>query len=309
MGRTSKKIILILPKTLSKHKESADVFRLDYGYWNFYLPLLELGHNVTLFDSSIQGNDDLKVLINKVKPDLLFCVMTGSSYYCKDEPWETIEEETRKGNITTFNWFCDDSWRFDSFSKNVCNFFTYCSTPEKSFVKKYKDIGYSNILYSTWHANKNLYSIDRMKKFPVSFIGRVDSFRKPYIDFLETIGIKTNNPKNVCFEDLVDCYSGSLAGLNFSKNSTGEGTQIKARVFEVVACKAALVTEYCEELENNFILGKEILTFKNNEELKECMIRLSDSSFLEELAKKGYSRFIKQHTSQIRLNSLLQKIK
>lgn len=302
------RIILIAPRSISKHETSEESFRLDYAYWNFYIPLLELGHKVIFFDTSKFGNIQLKKTIEDFKPNLLFGIMTGSSYYCPDEPWDTILEETKKGNIKTFNWFCDDTWRFDSFSKIACSYFHSCSTPESNFVSKYKNIGYNNIIYATWHANPNLYSIDRLKLHKVSFVGRIDAFRIPYIEKLKQSSINVNIPKNVSFEDLINTYSASLIGLNFSKTSTGNGTQIKARAFEVPACKSLLISEHSEELSKCFNDGEEVLLFKNENELLEKLKILDDQKLLQHMTMKGYMKFLNNHTSHIRLRKLLEDI-
>lgn len=309
MENNFKRIVIIAPRSITNHTRSINAFRLDYAYWNFYIPLLELGYEVKFFDTSLYSNKELKNLIQKFNPDLLFCIMTGSPYYCPEEPWQVIEEETSKGNITTFNWFCDDSWRFDEFSSTACFKFHYCSTPELKFIQKYKEIGYNNIVYSTWHANHTLYSIDKPKTEQVCFIGRVDEFRKPYLSYLSSIGINVLNPSNVAFEDMITCYGKSLVGLNFSKNSNGKGTQMKARMFEVPACNSVLVSEYTEDIENNFEIGKEILCFKDENELLDSIKQLSNEKYLKYVMDNGHNRFLKDHTSQIRLSQLLEKIK
>ena len=303
------RIIFIAPKSISDHKTTNSPFRLDYAYWNFYIPLLELGHQVIFFDSSKYGNDALRDLISKFNPSILFCIMTGDSNYTPDEPWQVVEEETKKGNILTFNWFCDDSWRFDNFSKNVCFKFNYCSTPELKFVENYKQIGYNNILYATWHANPNLYSIEKPKAHKVSFIGRINSSRLGYLNYLKSLGIDVHNPSDLAFEDMISCYNSSLSVLNFSKDSGGVCTQMKARMFEVPACGAALISEYTEDLENNFKIGEEIVCFKNQEELSDCFKKLSDPSYLKTVTINGYNRYMSDHISHARLSNLLNKIK
>jgi len=303
------KIILVAPKSISRHRESNIPLRFDYAFWNFYLPLNALGHETHFFDSSIHGDAELKELIERIKPDLLFCVMTGSPYYCPQEPWETIEQETVSGRTKTFNWFCDDSWRFDSFSSQACHKFNYCSTPEKQYVQKYKDIGYDNIMYATWHSNSDVYSDQGCTRYrPAAFVGSTRGDRNEYISALKSAGHHVFTPEGTSMEDMVWAYSTSLIGLNFSKNSTGSGTQMKARMFEVPATGAALVTEYTPDLENCFEIGKEILTFTNKEELVDCVTQLKNTSFREELTKKGYDRYRSDHESKIRLSSVLKKI-
>lgn len=309
MEKHFKRIIIVAPRSISNHTKSFNSFRLDYAYWNFYIPLLELGYEVKFFDTSLYSNEELKKLIQKFKPDLLFCIMTGSNYFCPEEPWAVIEEETKKGNITTFNWFCDDSWRFDNFSSHSCFKFHHCSTPELKFVQNYKKVGYTNIVYSTWHANHTLYSIDKPKNIPISFVGNINKSREFYISFLKSNNINIMTAKNVGFEDMINYYISSLVGVNFSKSSDDSGTQMKARMFEIPACKAALVTEYTEDLENNFEIGKEILCFKNENELLDSLKQLTNEKYLTEIINNGHNRFLKDHTSHIRLSQLLEKIK
>mgnify|MGYP003675279314 CR=1 FL=1 len=301
----SLKIIFIAPKTIERNPRNP--YRFDYGFWNFFLPLRALGHETHFFDTSVYGNKELKLLIERIKPDLLFCVMTGSEYYCPDEPWETIEEETRKGRVITFNWFCDDSWRFDDFSKKVCSKFHYCSTPEKQYVEKYKDIGYDNIMYATWCANSDVYSNLNCPRYrTTSFVGSPRGDRKKYIDAL---GDAIYIPEATSFEDMVWAYSTSLVGLNFSKNSTGTGTQMKARMFEVPAAGSILVSEYTSDLENCYDIGEEILTFTNEAGLVDCINRvLGDKDFAINMAKKGHKRFLAEHDSKIRMQYILERI-
>lgn len=303
------RIIVVAPKSINRHEKEVP-FRFDYAYWNFYLPLLSMGHEVKFFDTSLYGDKELAGLIEDFRPHLLFCVMTGSPLYCPNEPWETIKKTTKEGNIVTFNWFCDDSWRFDDFSKQVCNFFHFCSTPEKQYVDKYKEIGYENILYAPWCANSELYSnLDCVKTNMACFVGAIRGDRLSYMNTLADEEFKVFTPPDSSFESMVAGYSSSLMGFNFSKNSTGEGTQMKARVFEVPATGALLVSEYTEDLENCFKIGEEILTFTNEEELLDTLRTLNkDVNVVFDIAKKGHERFMKDHDSKVRLGTLLETI-
>ena len=302
------RISLVAPKTINRNPE----FRFDYAYWNFYLPLLSLGHDVHFFDTSILGNKDLKNHIESFKPELLFCIMTGSPYYCPDEPWNTIGKETQKGNIKTFNWFCDDSWRFDHFSSKVCTAFHYCSTPEKSFVDKYKQIGYNNIQYATWHANSDLYSSlpNERRLNTISFVGSLRGDRKKAVNLLRSKGFGVYIPTDSSFEGMVSTYSSSFASLNFSKNSVDDATQMKARMFEVPATGSLLITEYSKDLENCYNIGHEIVTFSTEDQLLSIAEDIDfNRGKYEEIAKRGHERFMKDHDSKVRLATVLENIK
>ena len=306
------KIFLVAPKSISNHRIPGQSFRYDYAFWNFYFPLLSLGHDVTFFDTSQFGDEELNQLIELKKPELLFCITTGDTRYCPKEPWQTIIDETKKGRLKTFNWFCDDTWRFDSFSREVCNYFHICSTPEKKFIEKYKDIGYDNILYATWHANADFYSNLNVKKENLlSFVGAIRGDRGTFIEAIEEL-MSVHHPKNASFEDLVHTYANSYIGINFSKNSNNNKTQMKARMFEIPASGTLLFTEYHDNIEECFDINKEIVTFQTVEEMIDKLIFLwghpSGTNFIEKIALAGHNRFMKEHNSKIRLGKLLQQI-
>tara|TARA_Y100000004_G_scaffold196777_1_gene268007 strand:- start:853 stop:1761 length:909 start_codon:yes stop_codon:yes gene_type:complete len=300
------RIVLIAPLKLDSSP------RLDYSYWNFYLPLVELGHAVEFFDITSKGNKELARVVDSFKPDLLFCIMTGApKTFTPDEPWDVIGEETRKGNVKTFNWYCDDSYRFESFSKSTCSNFHWCSTPEKSFIKKYQDIGYTNVVYSTWHANSKLYSSfkDTSKIRDHIFIGGLHANRVQLLTAIQNRGhaIDVCNQK-LSFEDMIYHYSSSKVCLNFTKDASNAQTQMKARIFEILATGSLLLTEHTSDLVNCFDKGT-ILTFINEQEAADHLTELSkDSQRAKELARKGYSEFLRKHDSKIRLSKLLKDI-
>jgi len=309
------KITVVAPKSISRHDQIGTSFRYDFSFWNFYLPLISLRHNVNFFDTSYYGNDDLKKHIETKKPDLLFCMMTGDSTVCPDEPWETIHNETQKGRLITFNWFCDDVWRFEDFSSEVCNKFHTCSTPEKRYIEKYKEIGYNNILYANWHCNEDLYSgIVANKVIPFSFVGHQGGDRAFFINKMHDAGLGVHGtpggPRQASFEDMFAVYSVSFVGLNFTKCSRIPERQMKARIFEIPACKTALLTEHVEGIEELFIPDKEIVVFDTWEDMiAKARYLQKNPNVTMKIAENGHKRFLKEHTSKKRLRKLLKEIK
>jgi spore maturation protein CgeB len=307
------KIIVIAPKSISKHKISSSPFRFDYAFWNFYLPLCSLGHDVAFFDTSIYGDRELQQLIEKKKPDLLFCIMTGDRNYCPNEPWKTIKQETDSGRTKTFNWFCDDAWRFDNFSSKFCWYFNCLVTTDDLLdVDKYKKIGYDNAIYATWHANSDVYSnLKSIKGSDLSFVGNLSGDRKQIFDLLINKGVNVNHFSNVSFEDMVWNYSRSLMGLNLSKNSNDKAGKLilKARPFEITAAGSMLLTQDAVGLSDCYKFDEEIVTFNTVSELiDKCNFLIKKPKIIETIAKKGHERFLKDHDSKVRLAKLLQKI-
>jgi spore maturation protein CgeB len=304
------KIFIVAPKTITKHRISKSSFRYDLAFWNFFLPLQALGHETYFFDTSALGNEELKSEIEKRKPDLLFCIMTGDSNYCPKEPWEAIIDETNKGRLITFNWFADDTWRFDNFSSQVCTNFHACSTPELACVEKYKDMGYDNITYATWHANSDLYSgLYPPKSNLLAFIGALHGDRSSYLNTITNSGIHVSYVDNASFEDMIWTYSNAKIGLNFSKNFNNGLSQMKCRMFEIPAAGSMLLTEYHENLENCYAIDKDIVTFRNSRELVEKLKYLNKNpTIVDRIAENGNKRFLEEHDSKVRLEKVVKWI-
>jgi len=306
------KIIMVAPKTITMHRYTDTPFRFDYAFWNFYIPLLSLGHDVTFFDSSLFGDEELEKLIENKKPDLLFCVMTGDKKYCPREPWDTIKKETEKGRLMTFNWFCDDTWRFEDFTSKYCWHFHAASTPEKYVIPKYKEIGYSNVVHGTWHANSDAYSNLASKKTRhISFVGQPHGERLQVFDLLKRKGVDVQHATNLSFEDMIHLYSSAYIGLNLSKNGNDPEMklQLKGRMFEVTAVGSLLLTEDAEGLDECFEDNKEIVMFHSIDELvAKANYLIKNPSVAEKIAFNGHQRLLRDHDSKVRLKSVLDAI-
>jgi spore maturation protein CgeB len=91
---------------------------------------------------------------------------------------------------TTLNWFCDDHWRFESFSNRWAPCFNWVVTTASSAVPKYEQIGYRNVIKSQWACNDHLYRrLDLPEVHDVSFIGQPHGNRREVIGALRAAGI------------------------------------------------------------------------------------------------------------------------
>lgn len=83
-------------------------------------------------------------------------------------------------------------------------------------------------------------------------------------------------------------------------------TGVNLRVFEALANRAFLLTDYCEELNDLFEIGKEIETFRDSHELIDKVnYYLKNESQREKIAQKGYEKFIQKFTWEKRAQELL----
>jgi len=296
------KILLVTNKTYRGH--------LDGGWWYFYLPLVELGHDVQFYDT-VSTEQSFEKVIENFKPDLVFSMLTNNRIIAPGEPWEEIRWETKSGRTKTFNWFCDDTWRYDNFSRGACKIFTACSTPEPEYIKKYKEDGYQNIILGTWHSNINLYpKFDYTDKdIDISFIGAITGLRKHFFESTKETPVHIFS--NISQEEMyaTHCRSKIAVNLSFNQNDPQAKTQMKQRMFEAPAAQALLLTQYHPGIENFFEIDKEIVTFSSDEEFCEkANFLISKPKLLKSLAISGFKRFMAEHESKIRLTNVLKEI-
>jgi spore maturation protein CgeB len=282
----------------------------DMGYWYLYHPLVEMGHEVRWYDTVAPEETDYNKVIEQFKPDLIFCCMTGDFSIAPYEPWRTITNETQSGRTKTFNWFCDDTWRFDSFSNIACRSFNICSTPEPDYLDKYRSIGYNNIILGAWHANSSFYpKIDfKDKDLDISFVGNLTPSRKLFFDSAE---ISIENIFGVSNEELFSIYARSKIGINLSTNGNDpwKKTQMKQRMFEIPAAHSLLVTEHHDAIQYFYQIDKEIITFRTIDEFKKkCEFLFKNPTVVKKIAENGYKRFMREHDSKVRLKEVLKEI-
>ena len=297
------KILLVANKTYRGTPDSI--------WWYFWEPLIKLGHEVYFYDT-VSGDEEgpFAEIVTRFQPDLIFCILTGNKNITPKEPWDELLEITQKGITKTFNWYCDDTWRFDNFSSISCGYFHVCSTPERSYMDRYRQIGYNNIILGNWHANHEYYPVVPFKEKTIeaSFIGAPNASRKSFFDLAE---VDIEYFYGLTQQELFNTFSNSKISVNLSVNNNDpdKKTQMKQRIFEIPAGAGLLVTEYHEGIEEYYDIDKEIITFSTIQEFKEKMnFFKSRSKIVEKIAMAGHKRFLKQNTSEKRLAGVVEEI-
>ncbi|MDO8574415.1 MAG: glycosyltransferase [bacterium] len=331
----------------------------SFEYTNFYNSLLNLGGNFEIiyfpFDQVMteKGKNKMNEKLIKVaeaeKPNLCFF------YLVADEiKKETIRTLTSK--FTTLNWFGDDEWRFETFSKFYAPCLTWIVTTAPAAKSKYLEIGCPNVLVSNSAANTSIFKpIGKIKDINVSFIGSYNKKRDAIIRTVKAAGINILVKGNgwpdgrVGQNEMIDFISRSKISLNLNPSSQRmtlrtaarlflkrvsfdeslksirpdfwnffknlnewQGKkipQLKARVFEVPACRTLLITQNHEGLEKFYNLDKEIVTYKTTEDLVEKIkYYLHHSEKREAIALAGYKRTIQDHTYEKRFRDIFTRI-
>lgn len=287
---------------------------LSYEYENFVSPLKNLGADVFFFDawnrqnftSYTQLEEYLLSCIKKVEPNIViwFQVHYEISY-------ETIYEIRQ--NCCFMIWGTDDSWKFDLYGKYYIGAVDYYLTPDiKLFTLNSKK--YHNLISVSWGVPKEFLSRIDLKTssrdLDVVFIGSNYGTRDRYINYLKKNGVNvTCYGHGWCksFEsnhELRTALGRAKIALNFSGSARrdwpriwSQHRQIKARLFEVPAARAVLLTEEVGSESFYFHTTDEILTFRTKEELLATVKELIlDQSTIDRLSKNAHHVVEKKFT-------------
>ena len=155
---------------------------------------------------------------NKCNPRLIFFIL--------------MNNEIKKNTITslslkfkTLNWFCDDQWRFENFTKNIAPNFSLSVTVDKYSIPKYKSLNCKVILsqWGTFYYNSNL-KFEKKYLYDISFVGSKNINREWVVYELKKRGIDVKcfgsgwtNGK-ITFEEMSNIFFQSKINLNLSNS-------------------------------------------------------------------------------------------
>ncbi len=359
-----------------------DYGKLEQGYsfehYNFYDTLVHMGHDVLYFDfvTLMQKhgrnwmNHRLLEVVKDEKPDLLFCVL-----FRNELDRDTMRKISEDTDTISMNWFCDDHWRFDSFSRYWAPCFNWVVTTAQSALSKYDRLGYRNVIKSQWACNHFLcHKLFLSLEYDVTFVGQPHGNRRTIIQALRDAGINVrvwgNGWKSgrLSQQEMIHAFNQSRINLNLSNASTLIPTpkarlknvahrwvshslniaplgsqlktrgkrwlsmmklsmfptkssahsnistrqypdQIKARNFEIPGCGSFLLTGQAENLRNYYEVGKEIVCFKDmNDLIEKARYYLYHEDERAAIAQAGCQRTLREHTYVHRFTEIFQRL-
>ncbi|MDH4152461.1 MAG: glycosyltransferase [Nitrospira sp.] len=208
----------------------------SFEHYNFYHSLLHMGHDILYFDYMTlmqrygrEGmNQRLKEVAALEKPDLLFTVLFTDQF----DP--VVLRELTDTALPTLNWFCDDHWRFDDYSREWAPCFSWVVTTAVSALPKYEKIGYHNVIKSQWACNHFMYrKADAAPRYDVTFVGQPHGNRRHVIRALRKAGIQVQAWGNgwesgrISQEEMIRVFGLSRINLNLSNSSVPIGGNMK----------------------------------------------------------------------------------
>jgi spore maturation protein CgeB len=327
--------------------------KYDYGrpergygfeYYNFFESLVQMGHEVTYFDINAappgeQLSDRLLSQVKAVQPTLMFTCL-----FENELERSVIRQITDAGDTVTFNWFCDDDWRFDNYSQLWAPAFRFVSTTTASALPKYRAAGIDGVLKTQWGAATHRYRPEgRPLRYDTTFVGQNYGSRADVVAELRQAGVsvqtwgtgwavpkwqrrilekrgirhlgggavlRRRDARTRCTQDeMIAIFEQSRVSLNLSAASQGSGRQIKGRTFEIPACRGVLVTGAADGLEGYYEPGREIIVYESEAELPELIRSLSsDQPRRDRIAEAGYRRTVAEHSYQRRFTDLFAQM-
>lgn len=206
----------------------------SFEHWNFYDSLVRMGHSILYFDfpallarhGRAAMNRRLVEVARAERPAVMFTVLFRDEF----EP-RALRRVSEAGGTATLNWFCDDQWRFDDFSRHWAPCFDWVVTTAAAAVPKYLALGVRRVLKSEWACNQFLYTrrANLPMKHDLSFVGQPHGQRRPIIETLRSAGLDVAvwgqgwESGRLSQEAMIDLFSQSRINLNLANASSAPG--------------------------------------------------------------------------------------
>lgn len=267
----------------------------EYQKGGFYAAFCQLGYAVYPFwwdDYLADKNMLQKKLIQYVdgiKPDIVFFILMRDEF-----SFETLSY--LKSKYITINWFWDDQWRFDDFTKYYAPYFTYSITTDKFSLAKYRNIGYKNVILirpASYDCYRELDFAKIQYKYDVSFVGGKSAYREWIVRQLQKNNIKVQcfghgwPAGPISYTEMAEVFKTTRINLNISNSvshdiryifssrrslkeflkSPKRLEQLKQRNFEIPAFGGFQLTNYVPSLEDYFDIGREIAIYTGVDDL------------------------------------------
>lgn len=310
---------------------------LSFEETNFRRSLEGMGHRLTPVDFMERAardgvarmRQDLIELAAETKPELAFFFL-----FTDQLDRQTIEAVGKQGGCPTVNWFADDHWRFEDFTRHMAPAFDLAVTTDADSLSKYRLLADTRVHLSQWACNRYSYGrVTTKLKHDVTFVGQPHGDRRQTVARLGDAGVPVEcwgfgwSAGQLEHEQMIDVFASSRINLNLSNSSEApelkarlrrllrfhppppRPPQIKGRNFEVPGCGGFLLTERVPHLERYFELNREVAVFDTPDDLVDKVRHwLEHDEERRQVAEAGYRRVMSEHTYDHRFAAIFEEL-
>jgi spore maturation protein CgeB len=244
-------------------------------------------------------------IVQRQQPDVLFCVLFENQL-----DRAVLRRISTESATVTLNWFCDDHWRFEAFSRHWAPSFNWVATTSREAFHAYQMLPGVHPILTQWATNIGASPrIDADEAHDVVFIGQWRPIRERYVRYLRAHGIDVAAyghgwpAGRLRGNEMMEVLGSSRIGLNFSEASSTSyrfrrpKPQLKARPFELGASGTAIVSEDDPDIRGFYEPDKEIVIFKTRRSLYRAVRELlDDEEKRSRIATAGHQRTLLEHT-------------
>jgi spore maturation protein CgeB len=288
---------------------------LSFEQTNFASALEGMGHELVQFDFMEERKRHGRRRMNKRLLAAARDCQADLAFFClfKDEIKKPTIRAVSALGTPTVNWFCDDHWRFDNFSRFYAPSFDWVTTTSEDALPKYARIGYQNVILTQWACNRYAYRrVSDVKKYDITFVGQPHGSRRELIGSLHEAGIDVQcfgygwPAGRVDHDQMIEIFSTSRLNLNPSNSSTTtDEPQIKGRVFEVPGCGGFLLTEPAAYLDHYLEPGRECVVYESGDDLADKIrYYLTHEEERKAIELAGEARVLRDHTYDTRFAAI-----
>lgn len=138
----------------------------------------------------------------------------------------------------TVNWFADDQWRFEIYSRGWAPHLTWVATTDEVAAYKYERAGFTNVVRTQWGCNHHTYRPLAVERdLDVAFVGQPHGDRRETIQMLRDAGMKVDawgfgwEQGRLTQDEMIEVFSRSKVNLNLSNASRATSPKQIAGLF------------------------------------------------------------------------------
>ena len=281
----------------------------------YHIPLRKIFKTVVNFDPQEETyahgkkamNERFLAVLRKEKPDYIHLFLVWDEFY----PETLVAIKEILPNVKVTHWNGDDDIKFENYTVPYSAAIDYQLISQLQFTKKYDAYGLP--WYDLLGADTNKFRpLHLPKKYDVVFVGTPKGDRLRYMRFLLTKGVnftlagagwdaypefKERYIGKVPDEEFIRLINKTKISLCFSQNFFSS-LHVLERSLAVNACNAFALTEYVSGYFPKFTEGKDMVTFKNEQELVEKINHyLKYEKEREQIAHTAFLKVTKQFSN------------